>query len=182
MNILRSKYLLVGFSLLIIVLVVFSCKVQQQNEGIDGNREKIISFQDSIVKLEFLAKNKKLKIVNDVKYYWCSANAINSNIGGYSGSLLDGDYQVIDKKKRLITKGQFRLGLKVGEWKKWYPNGYLRSIENWKGGFKEGEELVYSNHGQLLLLNHYKRGLLDGLSYSYSDDSTHVYKYKMEVD
>jgi antitoxin component YwqK of YwqJK toxin-antitoxin module len=67
-------------------------------------------------------------------YYWYSANSIHSTQGGFSGKLLDGEYDEYYPDKGLKEQGLFKKGLKSGTWKDWNADGTLKAEANWKNG------------------------------------------------
>jgi antitoxin component YwqK of YwqJK toxin-antitoxin module len=62
--------------------------------------------------------------------------------------------------------------MKNGEIKRYYPNGQLREISNYKNGLLEGEYKWYYDNGQLEEISNWKNDRLDGENkrYSYSDN------------
>jgi antitoxin component YwqK of YwqJK toxin-antitoxin module len=67
-------------------------------------------------------------------YYWYEANAIHSTQGGFSGKLLNGQYNEYYPNKNLKVQGGFKKGLKNGEWKSWNVDGTLTEVTTWKNG------------------------------------------------
>ena len=70
----------------------------------------------------------------DLFYYWYEANAIHSTQGGFSGKLLNGQYNEYYLNKNLKVQGGFKKGLKNGEWKSWNEDGTLAGSSTWKNG------------------------------------------------
>lgn len=79
-----------------------------------------------------VANNPKAKL--DLSYYWYSADAIHTTQGGYSGKLLNGQYNEYYLNKNLKLQGTFKNGLKDGVWKSWDEDGKMIETSNWKGG------------------------------------------------
>jgi len=82
------------------------------------------------------------KIKNDRYYYWYLNKVIHSTQGGYNGQLLNGHYVAFYPDKNLKEEGNFKKGLKDGEWKSWNPKGDLTSVATWN----EGIEVPDSQH------------------------------------
>ena len=102
---------------------------------------------------------KHLKKIDNSKYYhWYKSRTINRTKGGYSGQLLDGKYEVFNRKK-LIEKGHFKNGLKHKIWRKWFENGNIKSISEWKNGLKNGTTYSYDETGKIISEIKYKKGI-----------------------
>ena len=50
---------------------------------------------------------------------------------------------------QIFKQGPVKNGLREGEWKAWYQDGTLWSIQNFKAGLKEGENRVWYENGIL---------------------------------
>lgn len=62
----------------------------------------------------------------------------------------------------LKEKGSFNQGLKTGVWKRWFEDGKLESIQDWKDGEKEGMLTVYNEEGKIIREYNYHKNLLSG--------------------
>lgn len=134
--------------------------ISQEIEWAPLTREVQINTSDSLIKARIMINPTDFKVVDEYHYYWHSKGQINKNMGGYTGDILHGTYLVLDSEKRMITQGQFNEGLKDGTWKRWFSNGNLRSIENWKDSRLNGEFKTYSAEGELLSIENYKNGIV----------------------
>ncbi len=98
------------------------------------NRQvRVDSLDNSYI---FQVTYKKVQTHSLHFYYWFKSGRIHYTQGSYYGKLLHGYYKVIDKERRLLQQGRFRLGEKKGAWRSWYPNGFLKSrqrIRFWDG-------------------------------------------------
>ncbi|MDX2362484.1 MAG: hypothetical protein QNK23_16875 [Crocinitomicaceae bacterium] len=81
-------------------------------------------------------------------YYWYKAQKLISTQGGSSGRLLDGKFEGFYQNKQLSQRGEFKKGLKHGEWLYWREDGTLYSSENWKKGELFGNQKKYDAHGE----------------------------------
>jgi antitoxin component YwqK of YwqJK toxin-antitoxin module len=70
----------------------------------------------------------------NLSYYWYSANQIHSTQGGFSGTLLNGQYTEYYLNKNLKEQGAFKKGLKDDVWKSWNEDGTLKQTVNWHKG------------------------------------------------
>ena len=102
-------------TIVFLVFLLVNTKAQKVEEI--THREINIQFNDSSIKANVLLADKKIKLNNQIDYYWYQNNAIKINQGGFKGKLLDGDYQVTIPKGNLIKKGNFKNGNVSGEWK-----------------------------------------------------------------
>ena len=68
------------------------------------------------------------------------------------------------------TEGKFISGKKEGKWKKYFDNGQLIYIGNYKKGKKEGIWARYHKNGQLGTKGNYKSGKREGEWISYFDN------------
>jgi antitoxin component YwqK of YwqJK toxin-antitoxin module len=123
-------------------------------------RDVTISYKDSTVKTQVLLQSEDIKTFNNLIYYWYGQNRINTNMGGYSGSLLHGEYTVYDKDRNLITKGYFNQGLKVGNWKYWSSKGILKLSMDFSDGLPDGDYYLYDQNGFQIEKKKYKSGIL----------------------
>ena len=104
--------------------------------GSDDSDYDEISIIDSTqeIRAQVLAYKTDPKIKNDRYYFWYLKNIIHSTQGGYSGQLLNGHYVAFYPDKNLKEQGNFKNGLKNGEWKSWNPKGDLTSVTEWNEG------------------------------------------------
>ncbi len=128
----------------------------------EDRRSITIVYPDSTVKAYMLTSMPKIKIKNDLMYYWVYHEMIYWNRGDYAYYLLDGEYRVFDKSNKLLTKGTFREGVKDGEWKRWHINGELSSRGIWKAGQRQGRWFFFDSNGERTVQLTYKDDLLHG--------------------
>lgn len=142
-----------------------------QHRIADQEHTIVFQLQASEVELKFTHPNKK--------YYWYSSNQIKITQGGYSGKLLNGSYNDFYFNKALKEQGTFKMGLKVGEWKKWSPQGTLVESANFKEGNLDGTFYRYGLLGEILEESNYKNGKMHGMVKRYiKPDSVVRVKYK----
>jgi antitoxin component YwqK of YwqJK toxin-antitoxin module len=163
------------FSSALILLLIVKGFSQSNTNDI---RHFSIVEGDSVVKSSFITKPTKNKLNELFTYYWYYDGKINHNQGGYSGKLLQGTYEVFDNAGKLIEKGQFKNGLQTNIWTTWYPNGTIKSIVDYKNGFAEGKAKIFDDKRKLIALKHYNKGILQGKSIFYMQDTIIMKKYK----
>ena len=125
-------------------------------------QEKIhVKIGDFSVETFIKISKKKIRVKENLTYFWYKSRSINSTKGGYSGQLLDGNYDRFDMDKKLIEQGKFVTGLKHGIWKIWHPNGELKSKIYYRKGLKHGLEVVFNSEGVVIGEYKYSRGNLN---------------------
>lgn len=107
-------------------------------------------------------KSLRVKPEKDVIYYYYQGSKISYNQGGYTGHLLHGKSETISSDKTLLEQGHFLKGVRQGTWKRWYANGNLANVSQWRKGRKHGLCWTYDKAGILTEKARYKKGLLHG--------------------
>ncbi len=123
------------------------------------NRKKI---SDVDFRYEFYVTEQKVWVENAKNYYWFKAGLIHFAEAGVGGALLNGDFSKFYHSNQIAEQGTFELGLKDGLWKRWYENGALLAVENWKNGLLNGNYFKHDNNGVLIEKGNFKRGLKNG--------------------
>jgi hypothetical protein len=166
------------FIFTLIFLKSLFCLAQQGT----GQRNRIITYPDSIIKMAIWDKQVKSKLVDNYSYYWYYAGTINHNQGGFSGKLIHGNYEVFNIQQKLITQGNFEYGLKEGEWRYWYENGVLMKRCSYKNGQLNGKFKTYDSSGNLLADMNYVNNMLEGKCLYFSKDSLTIKKFRKGRD
>ena len=111
-------------------------RVSNYNKAADDNDYTQIRIVDSTqeIRADVLPYKRDPKKRNDRYYYWYLGNLIHSTQGGYNGQLLNGHYVAFYKDKSLKEEGDFKTGLKDGEWKTWNQKGDLTNVATWDEG------------------------------------------------
>ncbi len=113
----------------------------QFNQKNSATREVTITQDNNLFKFNILVHNKKVNHSSSKDYYWYSQKQIKNNQGGSSGFLLHGLYESFNTNYNLLEKGQFKYGVKNGEWNYWDENGVLVNSEFWEDGVLLVEEI-----------------------------------------
>jgi antitoxin component YwqK of YwqJK toxin-antitoxin module len=87
-----------------------------------------------VIVAEIKQPSSKPSVKKDLFYAWYSANTIHATQGGYSGKLLNGQYNEYYLNKNLKEQGTYLNGLKNGSWKDWNEDGSLLHQSAWKNG------------------------------------------------
>ncbi|TDQ11566.1 toxin-antitoxin system YwqK family antitoxin [Pedobacter metabolipauper] len=139
---------------------------------------KVMITHPDHTEVTFIEPVKKQKIYDDKYYYWYSSNQINMTQGGYSGSLLNGDYKDFHQNKNLKVSGKFKAGLKNDIWNLWNEQGILLDSYSWRKGKKSGNYSKYDSTGRTIETGKYCNNLLQGKQTIVEGDSIRVIYYK----
>lgn len=153
-----------------VLFLQFGAIAGQDLVQIKETQEIIISGIDSSMQFNILMDSKNVDPKLNKIYYWYSKREIHKNRGDYYGSLLHDMFFTFNKERKLIVKGRFKKGLKVGLWKKWYVNGNVLATENWKKGLLHGKIQKYNNKGECVYSGRYRKGEKKGYHFFYSDE------------
>lgn len=108
-------------------------------EAKDELNRKVTTSQDNYNLSFYISyQDTKISAKSDVVYYWFDSGRINQNVGGYSGHLLQGEYEKTTIGGSLIEQGTFYNGMKTGQWKLWDVSGNLIEVIQWKNGKRHG--------------------------------------------
>ena len=119
---------------ILIFLCLVCVKVLGQKLPGYGLNKVRITLADKIIVAEIEPVSSNPSIKQNLVYYWYSANIIHTTQGGFSGKLLNGQYNEYYPDKNLKEQGEFKNGLKNGIWKNWNDDGTLSALANWKHG------------------------------------------------
>ncbi|WP_199119345.1 toxin-antitoxin system YwqK family antitoxin [Pedobacter sp. ASV28] len=118
----------------------------------------------------------------DKKYYWFSNREIKVTQGGFSGRLLHGTYSDYYLNNNLKEQGEFKMGLKEGEWNSWNEQGILLARIRYRRGEANGHFYKYDQTGRLVQEGTYAHGQINGQLKRYlENDSIAVDRYKEGV-
>lgn len=93
------------------------------------------SLKDSVYEFTLCVKNFNKDPQPGVTYYSFQNSQLIAQTGARSRSYLHGQFENRSyTTNRLYAKGEFRFGLKHGEWRIWDRDGKLTRIEKWKKG------------------------------------------------
>ena len=128
-----------------------------QFDKIDNNlRDVVINKGDTSIYCSVVLNREKKDVDDKLTYYWYLNGTYGSNMGGYAGYLLHGEYTAFAGKNKLIEKGYYKQGLKQGKWKIWYLNGNLKETIKYRNGMKNGYNIIYNNKGLAVDSVYYK--------------------------
>jgi antitoxin component YwqK of YwqJK toxin-antitoxin module len=173
----NNKYFILLFA--IFGLVFSGCKTYNRVfKGEDYYQNITVTQDDSIIQAHVITKDINIDPNENTTYYWYVPNEIHWNEGGYTGNLLHGQYLLLDRDKNLLIQGCFNKGVKSNQWKKWYADGNIQSITEYKDGKKHGTHKLYSPDGDTIIKEHYKDGLKHGKQITYLPDNVIIEEYK----
>ncbi|MBN1953394.1 MAG: hypothetical protein JW801_19470 [Bacteroidales bacterium] len=148
------------FLFISLIYILFSIEARSQSyDWSPLNREIVITAGDSTVNAYVsIMTSASPKLKDNLVYHWYDQDMVRTNMGGYSGVLLDGGYTVYDKDDNLITQGNFKKGLQDGLWKFWNPDGQLKKILTYKKGVLHGEYKIWDSQGTIVESGRYRHG------------------------
>ena len=156
-------YVLFGF------IWALNLNAQNFKDPMTGVTNRVyVQYTDSLVESFYYRGDKKIKTNDELFYYWYGAQDIKHTRGAYEGKILHGVYTMFYYNKDLLAKGNFKYGLKNGEWKSWYRGGEIKSKEKWRKGIIVGTAYYYSPKG--LIQRERKISKSGSGSVSYYDD------------
>jgi antitoxin component YwqK of YwqJK toxin-antitoxin module len=102
--------------------------------------------------------SKKINFKDTLKYHWFKSQKLHITQGGAAGHLLHGHFQKFHNSGQLAECGEFKFGLKDGEWLTWYESGGLKSKLYYHEGVLKGSYTLYTENGQLRESGRYRKG------------------------
>ena len=142
------------------IFLSFFCALSSQAQELKELRHYTtdINSADFYISLD----DKKVKYVDTLDYFWYKSQKIHVTQGYAGGDLLNGSYTKFYTSGQLAERGQFEMGLQIGEWKTWYESGQLSSIYNYQNGVLDGNYFKYDQSGKLIESGNYKSGKFHG--------------------
>jgi hypothetical protein len=130
----------------------------QEFKVADTRTEKLIT-NDSVVYCSVYMLTPTVKPTAGRFYFWFDSKRVHWNQGAWHGRLLHGPYRVLLSGGQLSRAGQHEHGLKSGEWKEWWGNGAIKSIERWREGELHGKAL-YMIDDSTTISKRFKHGVV----------------------
>lgn len=115
-----------------------------------GDPYLIKRISDKDFRYEFYTTDKKINPKTSKTYFWFKGGLIHEAQGGIAGELLNDKFTKMYHSNQLAEQGQFKNGLRVGEWKTWHKNGILASILHYSNGMRSGKFFRYDEIGNLV--------------------------------
>lgn len=120
--------------LFILTTITFSALAQKPLKDFYLNRtlnQNGLQYEFSVLDDD---KRGVLHYSKDKFYFWYKAQQVKSTQGESSGTLLHGEFESFYENDQLHQKGDFKRGLKRGEWMHWREDGSLIFSETWAKG------------------------------------------------
>lgn len=172
------KRLQLRFLQLVLLVVSFVGTARGQSYTDAFLNYKVTAHYDDHTIIAYVKPAEQLSLSSDRYYYWFAGNGVHVTQGGYSGKLLNGNYQDFYMNKGLKESGVFDEGLKKGVWKNWTAEGVLKDEFSFKNGIKNGAYTKYGATGNILEKGKYRNDLLNGKQQVFAGDSVRVVFYK----
>lgn len=107
-------------------------------------------ISDKNFRYEFYTTDKKVNPKTSKTYFWFKGGLIHEAQGGIAGELLNDKFIKMYHSNQLAEQGQFKNGLRVGEWKTWHQNGVLATTLHYSNGLRSGKYSRYDESGKLV--------------------------------
>jgi len=135
-----KKYTIPRFTAIILAFVLLSF----------GDPYSIKRISDKDYRYEFYTTSKKVTAKKNKTYYWFKGGLIHEAQAGVAGDLLHDKFIKMYHNNQLAEQGEFKNGLRVGQWKTWYESGVLASTTEYTNGFRCGKYFRYNESGNLV--------------------------------
>jgi antitoxin component YwqK of YwqJK toxin-antitoxin module len=146
----------------LLLLGCIACTDQLYQSSLPPNDRRTVIEGDTIHSFTVATQGFSGKVRPDIYYTWYLRNNFTSTQGGYEGTLLHGSYTKILRDNTLLEKGQFREGLKDGEWITWHDRGATEGISQWDQGKQQGDQSSYDAAGMLQQSQTFRNGKQHG--------------------
>jgi hypothetical protein len=127
-----------------------------------GDPYTIKRISDKDFRYEFYTSNKKVAPKKNKTYYWFKGGLIHEAQGGIAGDVLHDKFIKMYHSNQLAEQGEFKNGLRVGEWKTWHQNGVLASTTEYSNGLRCGKHSSYNENGNLVENGKFRSDLKTG--------------------
>lgn len=131
-------------------IILFFVLIGIKSEAQDIIQERVLHTDtcDLILFYKEISIEKQKDIDCDTCWYYSfSLDNVTTLQGGKGRRVLHGSYKEQYKSGKLKVSGQFKNGLKEGEWRRWDVNGNIISIENYRNGLFQGVQRYYTQNG-----------------------------------
>ena len=102
--------------------------------------------------------DKNVRYKDTVLYSWFRAQKIHTTQGMSDGYLLNGPFKKYYHSGQIAEQGEYKNGLKTGEWKSWRESGTLIAIYHYVAGQRHGTYSLFGEDGRRTKTGSYKKG------------------------
>ena len=88
----------------------------------------------------------------------------------YKQGKLDGSFMSYDSLGRKVTKGEYEMGLKAGDWLTWYPSGKKKERSSYFSGKANGPYTLWDEIGRIIKEGEYSDDLKHGVWITFDPD------------
>jgi antitoxin component YwqK of YwqJK toxin-antitoxin module len=88
----------------------------------------------------------------------------------YKQGKLDGGFMSYDSLGRKVTKGEYEMGLKAGDWLTWYPSGKKKERSSYFSGKANGPYTLWDEEGRIIKEGEYSDDLKHGVWITFDPD------------
>ncbi len=148
-------------------------KITWYFEGGNGNIKSTGSYFNGRRNGVWYYYNPNGKIIEEINYFKGLAIMVSAwDNEGEKKIVEDGDGVYLRKysNEKIASIGQYKNGIKTGEWKYYYANGLIESSGKYRNGIQVGYWAWYYNNGKKRKEGNFKEGNFDGeITWWYSD-------------
>tara|TARA_B110000503_G_C7135909_1_gene408774 strand:+ start:443 stop:1237 length:795 start_codon:yes stop_codon:yes gene_type:complete len=94
--------------------------------------------------------------------------------GKYINKLKDSTWVTFGAEDKVVEKGDYEMGKKVGVWRTYYLNGETSAEMNYVNDLKDGAYRIFYEDGEVKDSSNFKGGKLNGLSVIYDTDGKKI--------
>ncbi|MFT6166385.1 MAG: antitoxin component YwqK of YwqJK toxin-antitoxin module [Vicingaceae bacterium] len=94
--------------------------------------------------------------------------------GKYINKLKDSTWITFGAEDKVVEKGDYKMGKKVGVWRTYYLNGETSAEMNYVNDLKDGAYRIFYEDGKVKDSSNFKGGKLNGLSVIYDTDGNKI--------
>jgi antitoxin component YwqK of YwqJK toxin-antitoxin module len=146
-----------------------------------GNPYLIKRISDKDFRYEFYTTDKKINPITSKTYFWFKGGIIHEAQGGFAGDLLNDKFIKMYHSNQLAEQGQFKNGIRVGEWKTWYKNGVLATTLHYRNGLLSGKYFKYNEEGKLIESGKFSSNLKNGKWFNGENSEIITFKHGVIV-
>lgn len=131
--------------------------------SLSAQEERVWTAADSSYAFSVLGEDRDTRFEDDRVYYSFHDHQIKHNQGGAQGDLLTGTFTVTDRAGNIMRLGEFKKGLKHGDWFTWDSEGKLIRKEQYRHGLLHGSLYRYES-GERVEEQRFRQGRRHGRS------------------
>lgn len=127
------------------------------SEKSDGNFVKRVFFPDTKTMTHYNEyQDKELSVKDGPEKVWTDLGSLTSSAEFVDGKEAGIYHRYNRKTGKLVSEGNFSMGLKEGLWQSFTPDGMLEGEINYEKGKREGKAKFYNEDGEISVKTEYR--------------------------